>query len=337
MEDPKTLTSSFDKEPLIKRLGWFKRTRLGDSGERLNVSLEVFYREMKVLELKALDPDTGLRPEIVDDLQNLFSGIASLLERSAEALRAGNLELGWETYHAALRLETQIYYEMAQEKNSLQDFGRDRLRSRALNTLIEGSKKLMGWRLAMLNQLLADKGVLKKSLSLGDVVQAQQVLSEHHTNVYRRLKILRSQIQFLEVTATLAIIGWVSVLVFESFLEQFEAEVFSPTLTLSALTFGILGACISGILRLEKRSSQQRIPDQLTSLVYTVARPLVGAVSALAVVIFVLAGILDVGSETPGLYLAAAFAAGFSERLLTSGMEKFDAPKDGSTKNEGKA
>jgi hypothetical protein len=189
----------------------------------------------------------------------------------------------------------------------------------------------------MLNQLLADKGALRKSISLGDLIQAQQVLSEHHTNVYRRLKIVRAQIRFLEVVATLAIIGWTLVLVFEPFLGQFETEVFSPTLTFSVLTFGILGACISGILRLEKRSSQQRIPEQLTSLVYTIARPLVGAASALAVVIFVLAGILDIGSQTPGLYLAAAFAAGFSERLLASGMEKFDAPKDGASKTEGKA
>lgn len=336
MEDQKTVTSSFEKEPLVKRQGWSKRTRLGDSGERLNVSLEVFYREMKVLELKALEPGAGLRQGVLADLQKLFEGIARLLEKSAEALHAGNLELGWEAYHAALRLETQVYYEVGQEKNPLQDFGKDRFRVKALNTLIEGKKKLTGWRLAMLIHLLEEKGKLKADLSLSDVVQAQQVLAEHHTNVYRRLKILRAQIQFLEVVATLAIIAWVSVLAFEPFLGEFEADVFSPTLTLSALTFGILGACISGILRLEKRSSQQRIPDQLTSLVYTIARPLVGAVSALAVVIFVLAGILDIGSQTPGLYMAAAFASGFSERLLTSGMSKLETPQE-EPRSEGKA
>jgi hypothetical protein len=83
-----------------------------------------------------------------------------------------------------------------------------------------------------------------------------------------------------------------------------------------------LGACISGILRLEKSSAQVNIPDQLQSFVFTIARPLVGAVSALAVVIFVLAGILQMGEQTPGLYLAAAFLAGFSERLLEMGMGK---------------
>jgi hypothetical protein len=147
MEDPKTVSSSFGKEPLVKRLGWLRQMRLGDSGERLNVSLEVSYREMKVLELKALDPDTGLRQESLDDLQKLFDGIASLLERAAEALAAGDLELGWETYHAALRLETQVYHDLAQEKNSLQDFGRDRFRTRALNTLVEGARNLRagGW------------------------------------------------------------------------------------------------------------------------------------------------------------------------------------------------
>jgi hypothetical protein len=48
----------------------------------------------------------------------------------------------------------------------------------------------------------------------------------------------------------------------------------------------------------------------------------VGAVSALAVVNFVLAGFLDIGNQSPGIFLASAFVAGFSERLLKFGVEK---------------
>lgn len=56
-------------------------------------------------------------------------------------------------------------------------------------------------------------------------------------------------------------------------------------LTLSSMVFGMLGACISGILQLGIGFTQQKIPGQLEYFVDTVARPLVGAASALAVVI----------------------------------------------------
>jgi exonuclease VII small subunit len=324
--------SHFQLDPLIKKIGWAKRLQLGDSAERLGISLEVYYKELKQLEFKALNFQENIPDETYESIANQFEGMAKLLEKSAESLDNGNLELGWEAFNATQRLETQACYELQQIRGSLQDFWRGKFEGRAISVYTEGNDKLKGWRKTMINSLLGeesqDKLQRKKKPRLSEVIQAQQVLSEHHSNVYRRLTILNSQIGFLEITGILAILIWVSLLIFEPNLDKFSSSVFSPYLTISSLIFGILGACISGIMRMEKRSTKQRIPDQLASFVYTVARPLVGAVSALGVVVFVLAGILDIGSQTPGLYLAVAFAAGFSERLLELGIGKIEQPKN---------
>lgn len=331
-KEPRSFLSSFQKESLTGRMGWIKRGRLGDSGERLSISLEVFYKEVKQLEFRFFKFGKNIPQESYETIAEEFKGIAKLLEKSAESLKSEKLELGWEAFNAAQRLETQIYYEVGQYRSLIQNYWKGRFEGRALCIFTEGNEKLRDWRKTSINDLLGEevngKFQAKKQPGLSEVLQAQQVLSEHHSNMYRRLSILRSQIKFLEIIAILAILAWILLLVFKPSLEGDCGSVFSPYLTLSALIFGVLGACISGIFRLEKGSAQQKIPVQLEYLVYTVARPLVGAVSALAVVIFVLAGILHIDSETPGLYLAVAFIAGFTERLLEFGAKKIPELKN---------
>jgi len=327
VESSKSYSSSFNMDPLIEKMGWLKRARLGNSGVRLRISLEVYYSEMRQLELRFFNSRENINWDGSELLAKQFDGLANLLKKTSEALKANEVELGWESFNAAQRMETQIYHAMAHSISSLHDFGKDQFEGRALNVFTEAQRKLSGWRKEVVSGLLEKKGTLKKNPNLSEVIQAQHVLSEYFSNGYRRLNILSSQIKYLEIMAILAVLTWIPMLIFKPYLDTESGSVFSPFLTLSTLLFGILGACISGIFRLEKRSTQQKIPEQLESMVYMIARPLVGAVSALAVVIFVLAGILDIGSQTPGLYLAAAFIAGFSERLLELGTGKFDEEK----------
>ncbi len=339
-EDHPSFQSHFQMDPLTKKIGLVKRLRLGDSAERLAVSLEVYYRELKQLEFKVLNPAENIPDETYKNIANQFEGMASLLEKSANSLNSGDIEMGWEAFNTVQRFDTQLSYELQQTEGPSQDFWRGRFEGRALSVYTEGNDKLKSWRKTMLNNLLGEvkQGKLqpKKKPGLSEVMQAQQVLSEHHSNVYRRLAILNSQVSFLEVVGILSLITWVLILIFHPDFDGYKDVVFSPYLTISSLLFGILGACISGILRLEKSSTSRRIPNQLASFVYTIARPLVGAVSALGVVVFILAGILDIGDQTPGLYLAAAFAAGFSERLLELGIGKVEQQKGDGQEAEAK-
>lgn len=323
LQNSKSFSSSFKMDPVVEKLGWMKRARLSDSGRRLGVSLEVYYREMRQLEFMFFNSSEHINRESLELVTKQFESLARFLEKSSEALKTNDLELGWETFNAAQRQETQIYHEVGQWKSPMQNLARDRFEGRALSIFTEGSHKLKSWRKEKLDSLLEQKDQIKTNPRLSEVLDAQQTLSDYFSNGYRRLGILRLQVTYLEIIAGVAILGWIVLLwLFEPNLATESRNLFSPFLTISSLLFGALGACISGILRLEKRSTQQKIPEQLEHLVYTVARPLVGAVSALAVVIFVLVGILKIGAQTPGLYLAAAFIAGFSERLLEFGAGK---------------
>jgi hypothetical protein len=316
-ETPPT-TGSFRATSLLQQ-GWqarWRRARLSHSGQRLTACLDTYYAEMTQLEVR-------VRAAGLDTSKFGFPNLARLIEQSAEALDNGQLELGWSFFNTARRMETQITYDLSQQASPIQSFAAGMFQSFARSLLIEGSKKLGGWRKSALNQALTkNDGQLKDKLELSDLIIAQQILAEHHTNVYRRIGIIGDQIRFLEWIALLALIGWVMLLIFMPNLEEKDVHAFSLSLTISSLLLGALGACISGIFRLEKSSTQQNIPDQLQSYTFTIARPLVGAVSALGVVIFVMAGILQLGEQTPGLYLAAAFAAGFSERLLKMGVKE---------------
>ena len=187
---------------------------------------------------------------------------------------------------------------------------------RANDLLMEGQGKLSGWRLARVQKLLCDENKqLKTNVSVAEILLAQKNMSDHFENTYLRLKILSRQIRILEIIAGGALVSWIGLL---KYTNMFGPVRVTSMLSMSvlALIFGTLGACISGILRLEKRPVNKRIPGQLESKVFMLARPLVGAVSALGVVFFVLSGIVTIGKESVWLYMSAAFAAGFSERLL---------------------
>jgi hypothetical protein len=310
---------NFQHASLFKpgRLARWRRSHLTHSGQRLANSLETYYAEMAQLETRLLA--AGLEAN-----QFGFANLARLIEQSAAALDDGQVELGWGLFNTARRGEMQIYFDLSQQASPLQAYAAGVLHASAQGLLQEANKKLGGWRKSTLNKILTqENNQLKQKLELGELLQAQQILTEHYGNVYRRLHIIGDQIRFLEGIALLAVLGWLALLLWlQNNPPEHQEQVFRLSLTVSSLLFGTLGACISGILRLEKSSAQVNIPDQLQSFVFTIARPLVGAVSALAVVIFVLAGILQMGEQTPGLYLAAAFLAGFSERLLEMGMGK---------------
>jgi len=304
----------FNQELLFKTdlASRWRRTLLPRSGKRLASTLQAYASEMAQLESKA-----ALNAAHMPIFQHLHDQVT----RSAIALESGDLELGWELFNTARRSEAQLYHALSQGNSDMKEFGEGMFRGVAACVLAEGNKKLGGWRKGVLLHCLTGEGEqIKTPLALSDVLQAQQILAEHHTNVYRRLSIIGDQIRYLELIAVLSLLGWLVFLANVSTFYEPQEQAYRLSLTIPTLLFGILGACISGIFQLQKGAAQQNIPEQMLNFVFTIARPLVGAISALAVVVFVLAGILELGAQTPGIYLAAAFAAGFSERLLQKGL-----------------
>ena len=249
-----------------------------------------------------------------------FDALSGLLEKSVLGLKSADLELGWGAFNAAQRIETQIYNQLLTQRG-FKAFAGGMFHAKAVCVYTEANKKLDGWRKDTVNSLLSQNNQLKTRIDLSDLLQSEEILHEHHSNIYRRLKIVQRQFWWLAMMAIIALVGWVVFLIFQHQLWQDKIQVYDLSLTIQTVIFGVLGACISGILTLANSSTRQQIPEKLLNSWVTIARPLVGAVSALAIVVFVLIGILEFGDKSPGLYLAAAFTAGFSERLLIKTIE----------------
>ena len=121
------------------------------------------------------------------------------------------------------------------------------------------------------------------------------------------------------MVAFLAAIVWL--LLFMPHVNGQEVQINNIPLLYSVFLFGIMGAAISSMLSIAGRSVGTRIPQQLLAEIFTLARPVIGGVAALAIFAFLVSGLLQVGEIMPGLVLALSFAAGFSERLVMSAVE----------------
>jgi 8-oxo-dGTP pyrophosphatase MutT (NUDIX family) len=258
------------------------------------------------------------------------SAAEDLLDNVRQALDDGDIDLGWQCFSAAQRMELF----------GLEQLEDGRLEARAQAVLHEADAKLGSWRKRTVQDVLADQN--KRDVTAGTVYHASQILHEHHSNVYRRLDIIGRQFRILVMVAVLAAVGW---LVLAPHLDESASEADSPespaseapagsqsipalevqlddrALLVSVALFGIMGASMSGILSLARATAGTRIPEQLLNSWFTLTRPVVGAVAALAIHAFLLSGLLVFGEETLGLVLAVSFAAGFSERLVVRAAE----------------
>ena len=87
---------------------------------------------------------------------------------------------------------------------------------------------------------------------------------------------------------------------------------------LGVALFGALGGSFSGAISLI-RGQPSRIPHRLAESWTTLMRPVVGAAGALAAFAFLAAGVLGIDGAKAAY--AVAFAAGFSERLVSKAAE----------------
>lgn len=258
------------------------------------------------------------------------SAAKGLLDNVQQALDDGDVDLGWQCFSAAQRMELF----------GLEQLEDGRLEAKAQAVLHEADEKLGSWRKKTVQDILADPN--KRDVTAEKVYYASQILHEHHNNVYRRLGIIGRQFRILVIVAVLAVGGW---LLIAPHLVGSASEVDSPespaseapagsqsipasevqlddrAILVSVALFGIMGASMSGILSLARATATTRIPEQLLNSWFTLTRPVVGAVAALAIHVFLLAGLLALGRTTLGLVLAASFAAGFSERLVVRAAE----------------
>lgn len=282
------------------------------SYSRLAVELKVNGKNLDS-QIEQLTPDT---PGGSSNLP-LLSAAREMLREAETALGEGSVELGWGLLKASNR---SLIYAMPEGE----------LASRAHQILRESSDKekaVSAWRRDAIRELLASAdGKLKEPLKLNaeKVAQAAQILDVHYDNVYQKLSIVRGRLVFLAVMTFLALISWLVVLPLPADLTTRMEKIdgspwfFWATIFLS----GVTGALISGFTSsLTKRGGASRIPTELDFTSIMFARLALGALSALAVTIFLTMGLLKLGELSYGLMLAVTIVSGFSERLLLRALE----------------
>lgn len=262
-----------------------------------------------------------------------------LFGKARSALDEGEIEKGWYYLHAAKRLE--IYgIEAVDRKVGLQ--------SKAREILAEAEDAPQSWRTeAVRRRLTDDDGSLRMELSDGDLRSARTLLDEGYERVHLKRKHLQAQFSQLRVLAVVTTViffalawwGEVGGFVPSPFLASDAITVETVGFSVYVLLAGVLGASLFGMRSLRRQPTSGRAPQHLTGGLITSARVVVGAISALFVFFFLRAGLLTVGVgsevEQAQLFIALAFVAGYSERLVPRTVETVAGATEPPRRTEG--
>ena len=248
---------------------------------------------------------------IIDKREKENEKTSPWAENSRQALRCAEQALhlceadrGWRYFYLAELLSLYLLDE-------------ESLRDHAQATLNEAEEELSSWRKKSVQDLLGKDGVLKEKVDANHVYIAREILQDYICFMYTRLHIARFQLTIL-TPAALVLIG-LSIWILTNLSGQIEIS--NTSLLSSVAIFGATGGTVSGIISTARGTVKGKIPDQLLNSWVTIIRPLFGAMSALAVSVFLLSGLIQFGDLTYNSTLAISFVAGFSERLLLRAVE----------------
>jgi hypothetical protein len=126
---------------------------------------------------------------------------------------------------------------------------------------------------------------------------------------------IKRELVILAIVALITVIVWIIIAP-----QLHETNMYTRIFIFAVVLSGIMGASVSGILTVARGGAEARIPEQLIGFWILLVKLVVGAVSALALYAFQISGYLDI-AKTPEQIIVVCFAAGFSERLVTSAVE----------------
>ncbi len=145
--------------------------------------------------------------------------------------------------------------------------------------------------------------------------QAMRIRDESFQNRYRRIERLQRQLLILSSALTVILVG-ILILAVKRPISLGRAQVSSGLMLAYVALFGALGGSLSAIQSLSRDATSLRIPEQMAMGAVTFVRPLFGVAAAVAIYAFLQSGLITVQGNSNAGVLAAAFAAGFTERLV---------------------
>ncbi len=244
------------------------------------------------------------------------------LDKATEALEQRDLDGGWGALHDA-------------EKFLVFGLNDVEVIARAISIKAEAQKKLgAGWRSQAVEGLLGTLN-LKECLKTGGVmkpgerrlveqalVESLTVLNEGSDNVYHRMHLVGTQLNFLVAVCAYIL----AATLFGSFLLADPDSEYGWGRLVAVAMAGALGGVVSAMFQLS-RVGEAKIPDALLYGLITTGRPLLGAASAIFIYFVMQAKLISFFTAPAGSSLEAGvvvgFVAGFSERLVLKAVDKF--------------
>ena len=257
----------------------------------------------------------------------LRTGLPLSADEATARLRhgqAGDIEstVEWYQRHSALRATAVARAEdhdlngawtalKAASRELLWAYDDAELAQEAARVRAEASDKLRGWRRTCIIEAIDDAA---PQPSLRTVLECRRVLDDGLDNSYLKSAMLRER---LAVSSVSLFVGLVLVFAFAGVVGDPEPNLLAnvPSALLVG-SLGAVGATLSALFSLRDQELVARIPDLQQSWLLIPLRPLIGAASALVMVLILQSGVAGLQLDSRAA-LAAAVGAGFSERWAT--------------------
>ncbi len=240
--------------------------------------------------------------------------VYALLEKVNLALLKNKLDEGWKYFHAAKRMEIFGYND-------------DEIKCMAAALQQETEKKLSKWRQKAVFKIIGNPESKSNSNTLNreNIYLATFIRDEHYDNTYHKISLRRANLLRLFFILILGMIT-IPILAYFGF---FPENIGNYKTIISIEFFGILGASLSVAITLTKSSIDLKIPEQVIGSFVTWMRPVIGAIAAVAVNVFLHTGIagkvFSMDLLTDSGVLIIAFVTGFSERVIMRVVKTVDS------------
>jgi hypothetical protein len=268
---------------------------------RLEAALLDAARMLQALRQKLAPPS--------DEQRDMLGRCDELLTRAAAAAREQRPYVAWDCLQ---QIERERVLAMSEDER----------RAEMALVLAESHARLSGWR-----QEAAEALVASARGEAPSVAVLQALLRNVHAAQQARLHrigLLRQQLPVLVIMliAAVAFFGLWGLLGGFDWLARDDVEVTVGMILVSGVLVGFFGGLVSFAFNWLRADLSARIPDVRAQRWLSFARPAIGAAVAVPIVLFVEAGLINLGQLSPALVLAMCFVGGFSERWFVGQIER---------------
>jgi hypothetical protein len=246
------------------------------------------------------------------ELHDMLGRCDALLERANEAARAQRTYVAWDCLQ-------QI------ERERVLALSDDERRTELALVLAESRSLLGGWRQDATEALAASARGHAPSVAvlqglLRNVHAARQEQRQRVALVRQQLPVLATML----IAAVAFFGGWALLGGFD-WLARDDVEVTVGMILVSGVLMGYFGGLVSFAFNWLRADLSARSPDLRTQRWLSFARPVIGAAVAVPIVLFVEAGLINLGQLSPALVLVLCFLGGFSERWFVARIDRIAA------------